>query len=294
MARAVTRLRKDISIRLTLLRMVGFWRLAESFLLIFGVLWLAMEPAGLFFPDDFHFGWWGYGCLVGGSLVGAITWRWPRRSISADLSAPDTTIEVKVGDLFDEPGHLVIGTNDVFDTELGEVIKPASVQGQFLSRFYEGDSAKLDAEVGAALAGQDHLKEEDHHKPVGKQWRYPVGTCITLGTVGRRFFLTAYGRMGSDLKCSSDADTIWLSLSCLWQEVRRKGQGMEVATPILGSDLARTGLPRTALLKMIVLSFVVASKREPVTKKLTIMVHPRDLDRVNLYDLEDFLRSACF
>ncbi len=58
--------------------------------------------------------------------------------------------------------------------------------------------------------------------------------------------------------------------------------------------LARTGLPRTALIKMIALSFIVASKREFVARKLTIVVHPGDLDRVNLYDLEDFLRSACF
>ena len=55
------------------------------------------------------------------------------------LSSPNSVVEIKLGDLFDESGHLVIGANHVFDTELGEVIKPSSVQGQFLTRIYGDD-----------------------------------------------------------------------------------------------------------------------------------------------------------
>jgi hypothetical protein len=69
---------------------------------------------------------------------------------------------------------------------------------------------------------------------------------------------------------------------------------MEVAIPIIGADLARTNLPRMALAKLIITSFVVASKREFVTRKLTVVIYPRDLENTDLYELEDFLTSACF
>jgi hypothetical protein len=210
------------------------------------------------------------------------------------LSSPDSVVEIKIGDLFNEPGHLVIGTNDVFDTELGDLIKPTSIQGQFLARMYNNDRAKLDTEIETALEELPHSGVSDPHKKIGKNRRYPIGTTITLGPLKSRYFMTAYGYMSSDIKCNSDADSIWLSLSHLWREARLKGQGMQVSTPILGSDLARTGLPRMALIKIIIISFIVASKKEFVAKKLTIVVRPEDLKFVQFYELEEFLAAACF
>jgi len=152
----------------------------------------------------------------------------------------------------------------------------------------------LDADIEAALESHRHKKREDPHKVQGKRWRYPIGTTIALGPLDSRYFLIAYGRMENGLKCTSDADSIWLSLSRLWEEVRLKGQGRQVAIPVIGSDLARTGLPRMALIKMIIISFIVASKKQFVTRQLTVVVYPEDLNSVNLYDLKEFLTSTCF
>lgn len=210
------------------------------------------------------------------------------------LSSPDSVVEIKIGDLFDEPGHLVIGANDVFDTELGEVIKPSSVQGQFLRRVYGGDINRLDADIDAVLQNLGVKPTKEPNKKKGKVWRYPVGTTITLGTADRRYFWNAYGYMGNDLKVQSNADAIWNSLTCLWEEVRSKGHGLEVAIPVIGADLARTNLPRMALVKLIIISFVVASKKEYVTRKLTLVIYPRDLENTDFYDMEDFLTSMCF
>lgn len=277
-----------------LLASIKFKRLGVTFASIFGLIWLFLEPAGLFLPAWLNWGWQGYIGLVSFSLFCAIVLNLPRQSVCRSLSSPDSTIEIKIGDLFDEPAHLVIGANDVFDTELGEVIKSSSVQGQFLTRMYHGDHRRLDAEIDIALEPLKATRKQETNKNKGKIWRYPIGTTIVLGSPDKRYFLNAYGYMGNDLRIKSSTDDIWHSLSCLWEQVRLKGHGLEVAIPIIGSDLARTNLPRMALTKLIVLSFIAASKKDFVTKKLTVVIYLKDLDSVDLYALEDFLDSVCF
>ncbi|NER99137.1 MAG: hypothetical protein F6J86_35830 [Symploca sp. SIO1B1] len=284
----------EAMVYLKFLTQVSFRRIGSSFLSIFGLLWLLIEPGAFFFPQYLNFGWLGYFGLAAVSLAIAVIQSFPRMSVCQALSSPDSAVEIKIGNLFDEPGHLVIGANDVFDTELGEVIKPSSVQGQFLKRLYGNDCSRLDADIEAALQGYQVQRTKEPNKQKGKSWRYPIGTTIALGSPNKRYFWTAYGYMGNDLRVQSNADYIWNSLSRLWEEVRRKGHGMNVAIPVIGADLARTNLPRMALAKLIILSFVIASKKEFVTRKLTLVIYPRDLENTDLPELEDFLKSACF
>lgn len=277
-----------------LLASISIRKIILSFVSIFGVIWLLIEPGGLFFPEWLNWGWRGYIGLAIFSLLLALLLNRPRRSVSRSLSSPDSIVEIKIGDLFDEPEHLVIGANDVFDTELGEVIKPSSVQGQFLNRIYHSDQRQLDADIDSALEPLKNKRKQEINKRKGKNWRYPIGTTIVLGSSQRRYFLTAYGFMSNDLRVKSTADYIWLSLSCLWEQVRLKGHGLSIAIPVVGSDLARTNLPRMALIKLIIISFIAASKQGFVSKKLTVVVYPKDSHTIDLYALEDFLDSTCF
>ena len=284
----------DLQIYLQILITVGLKRLGISFISIFGFLWLLTEPLGLFFPNTLSFGWNGYLILILVSLTSAIFWRFPRRTVSKQLPSPNSIVEIKIGDIFEEKGHLVIGFNDVFDTELGEIIAHSSLQSQFLSRIYNNDRLKLDADIERALEVYEAQRKEELGKKRGKQWRYPIGTTIPLGTSDKRYFLTAYGYMSNDLKIQSNANYIWLSLSYLWEQIRLKGHGMQVSIPIIGSTLARTNLPRATLVKLIITSFVIASKQEFITQKLTLMIHPKDMEFIKMYDLEDFLETALF
>jgi hypothetical protein len=285
---------KIIQIKLQILKKVGFKRLRDSFISNFGLFWLFTEPSALFFPEKLNFGWIGYLWLAIIAMVFAFIQRFPRRSVCRTLSSPDSEIEIKIGDLFEQQGHLVIGLNDVFDTELGEIIKPSSVQGQFLTKTYSSDRLKLDADIENALQVYNYPRNEEVNKKLGKTWRYPIGTTITLGSHDNRYFLTAYGYMGNDMKVESNSDYIWQSLSKLWQEVRLKGHSIDVSIPIIGADLARTNHPRMALAKLIITSFVIASKEKFITRKLTVMIHPKDIESVDFYELEEFLTSACF
>lgn len=284
----------NTDIYLTSLKKIEVKRLLVSFSSIFGLIWLFLEPASFLVPEKLNYGWSGYLILVCVSLLAAICQNLPTRSISNCLSSPDTEIEIKIGDLFFEKGHLVIGFNDVFDTELGEVIRDSTVQGQFLRRIYSNNQSRLDAEIEAALQAHQTNRQLDPDKNRGRAWRYPIGTAVTLGSYERRYFLLAYGYMNNDLTVASNPDYISTSLDTLWQEVRRKCHGTDVAIPIIGSDLARSGLSRMQLIKLIITSFILESKRRFITRKLTVMIYPKDLDSIDFYALREFLQSACF
>lgn len=260
------------------------------FLECFGGLWLIYEPAIALVKNWEHPGIGAYFLIVFLAGVAALICAWPRKSISTTLKQQDTVIRISEGDLFANKCHLVVGTNDVFDTELGEVIKAGSVQGQFQKQCYSGDRMTLDADIEAALEARNIKGKIDRKKTRGKNRRFPIGTTLALGDA-RKFYLSAYSNMDENLVCHSSADQVWSSLNKIWSEIRATGHGEAVAMPIVGSDLARTGLSRMALVRIIVLSFVAASASKFVSKELTICVHLNDAKHLNFYALSRFLAT---
>jgi hypothetical protein len=285
---------ETIKIFIILFKKVMYKRLLTSFSSIFGGFWLFLELASFFFPEKLKFGLSGYLALAGISFIIALIKNRPRRSFSNRLSSPDVEIEVKIGDLFDEKSHLVIGFNDVFDTEIGDIIKSSSIQGQFLSKIYQNDCNKLDYEINQELKIHDSQCKYESNKTQGKTWRYPIGTTITLGSEKRRYFLVAYGYMSNNLVIQSNPSNILKSLNELWDEVRNKCHGYPVAIPLIGTDISRSGLSRMQSIKLIITSFILASKKEYITKKLIVTIYPEDLESIDFYLIEEFLSSVCF
>ncbi|MEV7357346.1 macro domain-containing protein [Kitasatospora sp. NPDC091276] len=218
----------------------------------------------------------------------------PRTKVSRSFGRPDITVVVKVGDLFDEQSHLVIGFNDVFDTDwTGDVvISRGSVQGQFLDRVYAGDIDQLDSDLSVSLAGFPvQSRETRSSKRAGKLIRYPVGSVAVLSSGEKSYFCSAYGKMENDLTVSSNMDDLWLSLGGLWRAVGRHGRREAIAMPIIGSEMARIDhADREMLVRMILLSFVVNSRERLISKKLTIVIHPDDARRVDMLEMGAFLR----
>ena len=210
------------------------------------------------------------------------------------INSPETEIEIKLGDLFAQSSSLVIGFSDCFDTEIGEVIKQRSIQGQFQEKIYGNNASKLDTEINAALVTKNLIIEQRANKNSGKKIAYPIGTTISLGMPDKRYFLCAYTKMGDDCKVYSNFDFLINSLHNIWQEIRVNGQGNEVSMPIIGSDLARTNIPRMALIKLIIISFLFQSKEEFITKKLNIIVYPNDKELVDMKELQNFLDELIY
>ncbi|MFJ6554510.1 macro domain-containing protein [Streptomyces luteogriseus] len=240
-------------------------------------------------------GGWVIAALFLASGLWALLRSIPAHSISRDFTHPSFSITIRVGDLFTESASIVVGFTDVYDTSVSDsdVISPRSVQAQLLGRVYGDDVQSLDTDLRAALRDQPILQTEDEiAKPRGKRERYPIGTVAVLTRENRRIYCVAYSRMSNSLVAKSSVDDLWHSLGNLWSSVAMQGHLDHLAIPILGSDLARVdNLNRESLLRMILLSFVARSREGVVTRDLTVLIHHRNAQDVDMHELQAFLKS---
>ncbi|MGW4963207.1 macro domain-containing protein [Nonomuraea sp. NPDC004186] len=228
---------------------------------------------------------------LAGCFAGATLRTWPRLTFSRHFPVPGTTIIVTVGDLFDQEGHLVIGTTDTFDTDTHSIIAKQSIQAQLLEREYRGDAARLDADLERALRPAVPLRvEERRDRPQGKLVRYPIGTVATIGIRGRRYFCTAYSTLNNDNYGRSSIDDLWKCLSATWEAVRRHGERQSISVPVIGAGLARIGnISRTDLIRLIIISYLANSRESVVADRLRVVIHPAHAEELNLREIEDFL-----
>ncbi|HCT80380.1 MAG TPA: hypothetical protein DGG94_08025 [Micromonosporaceae bacterium] len=233
------------------------------------------------------------------SIVVCLAWglarAYPRESFRREFKQPEMTVVVEVGDIFAQTdAHLVVGFSDTFDTSVTDkVIHGSSLQGQLLGRLYRGDGMALDRDLGLALREtMPLLQEREQNKPSGKLERYPIGTVAVLDRPHQRVFAVAYSRMGNDLIARANLDDIWHSLNRLWEAIYQHAQRETVAMPLIGSGLARVDhIERESLLKMIILSFVASSRQRLVCKELRVIIWPPDLDRINMLEVNAFVRN---
>lgn len=223
------------------------------------------------------------------SLIGGLIWSWPS-PITQDYSAPKTKISIVKGDMLTETTHLVIGTNDTFDTETPIIISKESLQGQALQVLYGGDLKELDAQLATALVGKPTVGTI---AKAGKQTQYGVGTIATVKHASRLVFFLAYCEMDAHNSAHSTPDKVWKSLLLLWDEVSKKSNGGTVSIPVIGGGQARLSsiVPAQDAIRFILLSFMFASRGAKVCDELRIVVRPEDYKKLDRLELQSFLSS---
>ena len=256
---------------------------------VFGFMALFLGVFDVLFPDKFNYGEKGLYTMIVISAVCGIIKAYPRNNFSRHFLEPDTKVIIKTGDLFNEKSHLVIPMNDVFDTEIGEIIHKDSIQGQFLSHCYNGDSNKLQSDIKSAL--EQNSKTIDAEKKIGNNKRYSIGTVAILDSGESKYFCLAQSYMKTTLEADSDIERLNFSLEKLWSKVREKSSQKKVSIPIIGSGLSRINISYNFLIKMIIFSFITASKNKIITKELTIVIHNKDIQKINFAEIKSFLEN---
>ncbi len=263
----------------------------RSFYVMFGFIALPLSVFDIFSPNSLNFGFNGLLLLVIGCSFWAIYKAWPKFRISRCFSVPNIEINIEEGDLFDAHDNLVIGMSDTFDTEKGTIIKPETVQGQFLTSVYGDNRQKLDKDLAIALKSIKFSVDKKKNK--GKSNRYPIGTVAYLNRESRKYFCIAYSKMNNNFRAQSSIQMLTTSLDSLWTSIRTNGQNNGVSMAIIGSDTARLGHIGSYedLIKLIVTSFVLTSREKVIAPSLTIFIHSKNSEKINILEIQDFLQS---
>jgi len=254
---------------------------AESVLSIYGGLWLIVETLDFFkvYTRD-QYGSYAFLIFLVLSIIGSIIIRRPIKSISLEFPQEDFSVEVRIADLFDVSGAVMISTNTIFEADVaGGKIAPDSLQGQFTARYFTGSQDKLVDQINEAL------------KQIPGSPPYPMGTTLPINTHGKTFYFNAMAELNEQGNAKSTTEGVRKALDGLWHYVREAGELQELAVPVIGTGRGRLKLSRKKMIALIAESFVRASSQTKFTHRLVIVVRPQDACRfaVNLYDIKDNL-----
>lgn len=268
--------------------------LTKTFALL-GTVTAVVKGVVTFWPE--HADWFGGGTIfviaLGLCALIGLGLTWPR-PIECDYGSPHTKIKIVKGNLFEEKNDLVVGITNSFDTEIPQIIERKSLLGQTIDQLYGGDWKRLDTELMIALTGKAPV--DNINKP-GKQDLYELGSVATVSSGSRRVFFSAYSQMNANNNASTTIETLTKSLHLLWDEVIAKGNGQPVAITPWGSGLSRISgvLPAQDSIRLIILTFMFASRRQKVSDELTVVVPEsifKNLDRLELQAFLSSLRSS--
>ena len=254
---------------------------AESILAIFGSIWLIVETLDFFkvYTRD-QYASYAFLIFLGLSILGSIILRRPIRSVSLEFPQQDFSVEVRIADLFDVSGAVMISSNSIFEADVsGGKIAPDSLQGQFTARYFTGSQDKLVDQISEAL------------KKISGSPPYPMGTTLPINTHGKTFYFTAMAELNEQGNARSTTDDVRKALDGLWRYVHEAGELQELAVPVIGTGRGRLKLSRKKMIALIAESFIRASSQAKFSHRLVIVVRPEDACRfaVNLYDIKDNL-----
>ncbi len=260
----------------------NYWRgLAGAFAAI-GVGWSVVELTSFFMDDP---AWlddlpW-LALVVGVGLVGGLAAAWRPTRVRFNLATTDTRVEIRFGDLFESSGHRVIPVNEFFDSEVGEIVSADSLHGQLIRRHFDGREADFDAAVAEALAGTD--AQPVSGRAAGKTDAYEIGTTARLVVEDSGYLLVAVTTMNPTThEAFADVTQLWKALLSMWDTARARAGGDTISVPLIGSGLARVGIPPHALLQLLVLALVVSTKQKKVARDARIVLHADLFESIDL------------
>lgn len=272
-------------------RRLRFWRhFTQQFLSAVGLAALLLGLTSVLFPDALAANGTRLGVLVlTGSILYALAMSWPR-VIAEYYAMSNTTIRVIEGDLFACEGHLVVGMCTTFDTQVPNIISLESVQAGFLKNIYHDDVALLDEDLTRALSKENPV---GHIEKPGKTARFNIGTVATLKDKTRCYFCVAYTEMNERNEARATVGGVWQSLDSLWAAACEHANGGVIAMPVIGGGQSRLAqiLPTESSIRLVAMSFVLASRKERIGRGIDIVVPSDAYARLDLWELRAFLRA---
>lgn len=271
----------------------SYWKqrslgLARSYIAALGSLWLFVKVVSEVYAaaTPYTSSWF----LLALPLFVAIWSNMPIPFIRHKLHGRDVTIEIRVGDILELDGSMVISANTTFETSLDDdLISPQSLQAKFTKKFYDTvDRLNLDLE--RSLDRSEATGEPRRGRP-----RWPIGTVVMLKPRGKTVYMVAIAELNDHGVAQGSKEDVFASLGKLWHFIGERGELEPVCIPVLGTGRARITTVREDMVKEIVRSFIAACSERKFTERLTVVISTDDYiqHQVELDSLGNYVKHLC-
>lgn len=226
-------------------------------------------------------------------LIGVWLIKWEKLGYLWKCKTMEVSIEIKCCNFFNQEGSRLVQFADTFDTDMNnnKLVKPDSVNGEFIQLYYKNNVQQLDETIETTLS-KNNVKFKENNRLRGKKKVYQRGTIIPITVQNTNYFLTAFSKMrlnGNTLMSKVDYSDF---LASLWQKLSSVNVQDETLNVTVFGASSISGLPADFKfqdkLHEIIKSFLLASRNRRICKKLRICMRPEDYQQLDYADIKHF------
>jgi Thoeris protein ThsA, Macro domain len=258
--------------------MKNFQIIISELLHVFGALYFLVEVTDYFGGNDTSLKiksyWWLF--LVLGLVISFIRLK-PKKRFLFKLNDRDITIEFVIGDVFKQPGPIIVGSNTRFIAS-SDVISPSSIQGIFSKKYFSNPrtiSDQIKSQIGDGLQ--------------------PLGTTVAVRSSNKTGYFCAIADVNERGVAKSSFENIRVSLAELWNYLSSNAEKDVLNIPILGSGFSRVSASREELAKEIIRSFIASTSDHTFCDGIRLVVRKDDIKKynINVEQLVEFIKYSC-
>lgn len=206
---------------------------------------------------------------------------------NVDLDIEGSTVTIKTGDIFEQPGFKVIAFNEYFDTQVDDIIiSRQSLNGIFIKKYFPVSTEDLDKYIEKYQFDNDEIHGEEIARRLGKKIKYKIGTIC----VYHEYILAAFSKFDEKNRALLTMPEYLEFLINFWDKVNRVYAQKNVSVPIFGSGITRIkehkNISDEDLLKIMLWTFRISEMRFKYPAKLCIVIHKDKIDKINLLDIK--------
>lgn len=203
------------------------------------------------------------------------------------LKINNSSIEIKIGDIFKENDYKVIAFNEYFDTIVdNKLISERTLNGIFIK-----DKINNISQFDNKILNDSHLNsrqvEINNNRLIGKKIKYKLGSIFVYDN----YFLTAFSKFDENNRAYLSINDYMNFLLEFWNEVDIFYSGKSVAIPLLGSGITRfkeyNTISEQELLELLIWSFKISKIKFTYPSKVSIIIHKSKSDKINFYSLKE-------
>lgn len=215
-------------------------------------------------------------------------WIYANQSQQKRLSIDGSPFVVKVGDIFQEDGLVVIPFNEYFDTRVDDrVISHRSLNGKFIDHYIRDvHSLNIEIKEDLHLQGLRVSKTCQPGQGDAEREKYKLGS---IHEHSDKYFLLAFSHFDDKNRAYLSMRDYINCLMTMWEEVDTLYAGRSVSIPLLGGGITRfkdMSVSDEELLQLIIWSFKISRVKFRYPAKVTVVISQDVSDKINFFKLK--------